>query len=124
LNLNCGQGSVSANVRNVTGALNAAASSAGFTVSTPDLRIGETRVSGDPTYFNAGNITIDGNIQVSENLAVIATGNITSTAGLSSIIAQDATGQGHNVVIVAGANLAAGGTSHHDRSISSVRWEY
>ena len=108
LNLNCGDGKVEARVGQVTGALNVTAEEAGFTVSTPDLSIGDTAVSGDPTYFNSGNITISGNIHVSEDLAIIASGNITGTAGLASIIVQDAARQGHAVVIVAGANLAPG----------------
>ena len=108
LNLVSPGGAVQANVENVTGAVNASADRVDFLARSRELQLGSIQTAGDPLFFNKGNINIIGDIQVAEDLTILASGNITSAAALTSIKTQDANGQGHNIVIVAGANLSVG----------------
>jgi hypothetical protein len=106
LNFLSREGIVLANLGEVTGLVNTEASGVRLLAHSAELRLGTIEVAADPLYFNVGNITISGNIQVAQDLALVATGNILGTSGLRSITTQDANGQGHDIVIAAGANLS------------------
>lgn len=105
-NLYSGSGTIEASLGTVTGRLTSEAGVAHIRAHTPNLVLGKQCISGDPTYYNTGDIQISGDISVAEDLAIIAGGNITSTSGFTSITARDGTGQGHNITLVAGANVS------------------
>src|SRR4029077_4922837 len=64
INLQAGTGAIQANVNNVTGAVNVSGGSAQFASAAGVLDLGSLAVSGDPTFFNVGDIRIDDNINV------------------------------------------------------------
>ncbi len=100
LNFNSGQGAVTATVGQVTGAINANAGAAHIYASTPQLVLGNTNINGDPTYVNAGgDIQLAGTDTETEDLAIIASGNITAS-GAARIV-----DNGHNVWLIAGAKV-------------------
>ena len=108
LNLFGGLGTIEANLNQVTGVVSTAGNVAHFVSATPNLTLGNTSLTGDPTYYNTqGSITIAGNITVGENLAIIAKGDITSSTAVS-LTANDGT-NGDNISLIAGANLSSGG---------------
>jgi hypothetical protein len=100
LNFNSGHGAVTASVGNISGTVNVEATAANILASTPTLTLGNTAVCGDPTYVNAkGDIQLVGTVTESEDLAIIASGNITSK-GAAQIV-----DNGHNVWLIAGGNV-------------------
>lgn len=105
LNLWSGLGSISGDVENISGALSTYATAAEILSKSDVLTLGTICISGDPTYHNVGNIQITGDITVGDSLAIIATGNITSTSGLTQISSIGNDDIGHNITIVAGANI-------------------
>ena len=111
VNLNAGNGIATANIGNVTGAINANAAEAHVTASTADLIIGNTNLSGDPSYFNtAGAVTIAGNLNFSgQDLAIVAKTNILTAAGAGTINTNSATGGGGNITMISGANFTSSG---------------
>jgi hypothetical protein len=109
INLQGGAGAVQANVGNVTGALNVFGCSAQFASQAGVLHLGGIQIAGDPTFFNMGDIVINDNITVGENLAILATGNITATQSVV-ITATDPVLGGHNIFMVAGGNLTLFGS--------------
>ena len=134
LNVNAGNGAFGMNAGLVTGRLNTIAGVSNLLVSTPNLVIGATNINGDPTYFNnAGDITVsDTNpIQFRENVAIIASGNVTFNTTSSGntvptlVSAQNADGSGANIVVIAGAHITTTGqpsptTSIHAFSANSA----
>src|SRR5262249_36705793 len=112
LNVSSGQGTANVYVNELTGKVNTTGSAAHVVANTDTLILGEQCLIDDPTYFNTGNIVIDGNIFVGEKLAIIAGGNITSTFSNLTIRARDPNGfqDGQDIVIVAGANVTSTGT--------------
>jgi fibronectin-binding autotransporter adhesin len=109
LNLNAGGGTTNVNVGELTGTVTSTGNAVHVEAATQSLVIGSQNLTGDPTYFNDnGGIVIDGNIVVAQSLAIIASGDITATSKLQQIQAQDGTGQGYDITIVAGANVTTG----------------
>ena len=109
LNLNNGEGNIVAHLNSISGIVNTTGSCAALSVQDNNLSLGNLKISGDPTYFNtAGDIGINGNIQVGSSLAIIAAGNITTAAGVSLISTTNGAGQGSNIYIVSGANITGG----------------
>ncbi len=108
LNVNTGGGSTDVFVNQLTGTVNSSGTAAHVSANTSVLTIGNQCLVGDPTYFNTGDIVLDGDIVVGEVLAIIAGGNITATSNLGQITARDAAGQGYDIHIIAGANITAG----------------
>jgi len=105
LNLNSGGGTIDVNVNELTGTVTSTGEAVHVHAATDNLVIGKQCLVGDPTYYNdSGDITLNGDISVGEDLAIIASGNILSTAALTSIVANDGT-NGKNITIVAGANV-------------------
>lgn len=120
VNLHAGSGAVVVDVDDLTGALNTFGQSARVYASTETLTLGQVKLDGDPTYYNVGDIEISADIDVSEKLAILATGNISTTASVGSITAKNASGQGFDIHIIAGADLApVCGTCSADASAGS-----
>ncbi len=111
LNLNSGSGIATANIGNVTGAINTNAGEAHVLASTQNLIIGNTALSGDPSYFNTlGKVTIAGNLNFSgQDLAIVAKTNIVTAAGAGSINTSSSIGNGGNITMIAGANFTSSG---------------
>ncbi|MBX9570066.1 MAG: beta-propeller fold lactonase family protein [Candidatus Obscuribacterales bacterium] len=109
LNINNGNGNINAHLASITGVVSTVGAYAALSVQDQNLVLGNLQISGDPTYFNnAGDITISGNIQVGAALAIIAAKNIITTNAVDLITTTDGTGKGHNIYMVAGANITAG----------------
>jgi len=109
LNLFSGQGSADVSVNRLTGVVISSGTAAHVVSKTETLTIGTQCLTGDPTYFNDGNIVIAGDISVEEDLAIIASGNITTSDTNLTISARSlSTGQGFNISIIAGANILSG----------------
>jgi len=110
LNVNAGLGNAEIHVDQLTGVLSTYGSAAHVSANTTTLALGEQRLVGDPTYFNNGNIVIAGNVTVGEKLAVIASGNITSSgAGVYAITARNGSGVGQDITMIAGAAFTTSG---------------
>ncbi|MBX9572647.1 MAG: hypothetical protein K2X77_27375 [Candidatus Obscuribacterales bacterium] len=107
LNLFGGNGEVDVNVGQVTGMLTTTAQIAHVKADTELLILGKQCLTGDPTYANTGDIEIAGPITISGGapLAIIAGGNIISTAADAQII-----NHGGSVLLIAGANITGGAT--------------
>ena len=109
LNLSAGAGTINVNVDELTGTVNSSGNAVHVEARTQNLVLGAQNLSGDPTFYNgSGSISITSDITVSEDLAIIASGNITSTAP-SIITAVDGTGQGRNIFLIAGAAVTGAG---------------
>ncbi len=114
LNLYSGTGAITGNVGQVTGKLNSAADDAHFIADTSDLVIGNNTIKGDPTYVNTGDITIAGNLTASEDLTILAGGNVNASGAPFSIsTSNSSTGANGvapptDVTIIAGVAVAAG----------------
>ncbi|MBU6455006.1 MAG: hypothetical protein KGS72_24765 [Cyanobacteria bacterium REEB67] len=96
LNIYSGTGTITGNVGQLTGALNTVAGADHLQASTANLVLGKNTVA-DPTFVNyGGNIVISGLNTFSEDVALIAFGDITA----------DSVGQivdhGHDVTMIAG----------------------
>lgn len=119
VNLNSGKGTADINVSVLTGTVNSTGTAAHVQAQTDTLIIGKQCLTGDPTYYNTGNIEITGDIVVGEKLAIIAGGNITATNQVSSIVARDNDGQGYDINIVAGANISINAENSHVEILAS-----
>jgi hypothetical protein len=104
IDLEAGAGAIEASVNDVTGAVNVSGGSAHFASDADVLDLGNLDLAGDPTFFNTGDISINDNISVGQNLAILATGNVTASKAVV-IQTRDLLAGGHNVTIVAGATL-------------------
>ncbi len=105
LNLNSGCGAVNAGIQNATGAVNVAAGSIRMQANAPVLHVNNLDVAGDPIVVNTGgDIDLDSMTPTQGNeFIAIASGNIFSSSGGTSIDTSSATGAGGNVMLVAGA---------------------
>jgi hypothetical protein len=112
-NLYSGSGEINGNFGLVTGDLSSYAGIEHIFANTPTLSLGNTCITGDPTYANLGNIIINGSLNFgTDNVAIIAEGNITSGTGSNQ--AQIIT-DGGSVTLVAGADiLSISGTANSD----------
>lgn len=105
LNISVANGTLQAQLQNVTGLVNISAASSSFGAAATNLDLGALNVAGDPTYFNtAGNLILS-NISNTNgaDLALLASGDIIVNAG--TIDTTTAEGNGGNLLIVAGANM-------------------
>jgi len=107
-NLNAGQASADVFADTISGTVNSSGLAAHVRTNMDTLVIGNQCLTGDPTYFNTGNIIIGGNIVVGEALAIIAGGSITTNQTALSIVARDAGTQGYDINIIAGAFITGG----------------
>ena len=112
VNVYTGGGTSDVFVNELTGIVNTSGSAAHISANTEVLTIGEQCLVGDPTYYNTGFIMIGGNITVGENLAIIAGRDISTNLTSLNITARRTsggnTGQGCNIVMIAGANVQPG----------------
>ena len=112
LNFNNGSGNILADPLKASGMLNTTGGGANLGVFSQTLSLGNINVSGDPTYYNdTGSIAINGNIHVTENLAIIAAGDISSSSAVTSISTSNAAGLGHDIYLIAGASITGGSAS-------------
>jgi hypothetical protein len=104
LNFNAGTGQINGAVGQLTGVVNSSGGGAHILADTGTLTLGNNCVSGDPTYVNTGgDISIVGTVSETEDLAIIAKGNIDiGTAGSTALIVDN----GHNVTLIAGATIS------------------
>jgi len=111
VNLNSGTGIATANIGNVTGTINTNAGEEHIIASTANLILGNAVISGDPSYFNtSGAVTIAGNLNFSgQDLAIVAKTNIVTAAGAGAINTGSNTGNGGNIIMIAGANFTTSG---------------
>ncbi len=111
VNVYTGGGTSDVYVNELTGVLNTSGTAAHVSANTETLNIGEQCLTGDPTYFNTGNITISGNINVGEDHQQLSQGEVFfRSAPNLTIRAVDADGNGCNIIIVAGANVTGTGS--------------
>lgn len=106
VNVNAGRGSAEIDVDEMTGTLNQKGYASHVATDTSTLSLGNICLTGDPTYSNNGNISIDGNVAVGEALTIIAAGDITNSTG-ATLTANNST-QGFDVTIIAGAQITSG----------------
>lgn len=112
-NMNAGEGVATVDVNKLTGVVSQTGSAAHLTANTELLQIGDSCLTGDPTFFNtAGSILINGNIIVGENLVIVAAGNITGSG--VTIQAGDAASTGFDITLIAGADFTNQGGSNRD----------
>lgn len=111
MNLYSGQGTVNADIGEVTGRVNTYAWEAHVAANTANLVIGDMHLPGDPSYFNAGgSVTIAGDLNFGgEDLAIVARTNILTAPGAGSINTSSGIGNGGNITMVAGANFTTNG---------------
>lgn len=117
LNLYSGTGTITGIVDQLTGNVSSHAGVEHLLANTTTLRLDSNCITGDPTFVNiGGDILISGSNSFAQDVAILATGNITA----------DATGaivdHGHNVILVAGAgiSLSAGSTGGANVPSSTV----
>ncbi|MBS1993233.1 MAG: hypothetical protein JSS83_22110 [Cyanobacteria bacterium SZAS LIN-3] len=114
LNLNAGSGSITGSVGQVTGNLNEVGEAAHFLADTATLHLGSNCIKGDPTYVNVGgDVVIDGALTASEDLTVIAAGNITASGNAFISTANSVGGAAvpnTDVTLIAGAGVTTTGT--------------
>lgn len=110
LNIDAAEGSVQASLQNVTGLVNMTACSTTFGAATPDLNLGQMNIKGDPTYFNTAGSLILNSVAATNgaDLALLASGDVIVKGGTIDTTDPNLAnnGNGGNLLIVAGANLA------------------
>lgn len=120
--MNGGNGTNNVNVNELTGVVSQSGLEGHVIASTENLLIGNTCLTGDPTYYNngigGGHITVAGDISVGEVLTIIASGNII-TLNDTKIEAKNAT-QGFDINMIAGANITTAGGSENTDTPSAV----
>lgn len=98
LNIYAGTGTALVNVGQLTGYVNTYAGAEHISADTALLKLGNN-ISGDPTYYNTGNIQIVGTVSSTEGLAIVAGGDITANANGQIVT------NGNNLLMIAGANI-------------------
>ncbi len=98
VNVNAALGDFNLNAGNVTGVLNGNIGAIHTDTNAGELKLGNLDITGDPAFYNQGNIAISGAIQDTNGvpLAIVASGNIVSNGG--SLITN-----GGDLTLVAGA---------------------
>lgn len=106
LNVNSGDGIVSANVGNVTGMVNINAGIIQFNANAQTLLTGSMNATGDPLLSNAGDIVIGADINsLGQPISIVAGGNISLAPGVTIISSGNPTGNGGSILISAGADF-------------------
>lgn len=111
LEMYSGCGVVNVNVENLVGQLNISGGEAHVNASTPSLELGNIQLSGDPTFYNhAGSIVINSPLQFNgASLALVASEDIVTAPGATIINTGSSTGNGGDLLLVAGANFTSSG---------------
>ncbi|MBU6451788.1 MAG: hypothetical protein KGS72_08430 [Cyanobacteria bacterium REEB67] len=107
LNIYSGCGSVDINADNISGPVNVTAGDLHSYTKSPNLQLGQLTVSGDPTFFNVGSISINGGITSNTSgIAIIATGDIKVPAGSSpTLTTSNSVGSSFDILLAAGAQF-------------------
>ena len=81
-------GSIQGFTGNITGSINETANSIHLSTASTEMKIGNTKFYGDPTFVNVnGGISLTGSITTNgNNLAILSTGSITVASGDSATI--------------------------------------
>ncbi len=103
LNIDGGSGSIQGSLDNISGIVNMKGCSAQLGTQSGTLNLGSITITDDPTFYNNGDITINGDIIVGETLAFLATGNITSVG--TAKIQSNPGGIGNDITFIAGGNF-------------------
>ncbi len=113
LNINSGSGNLQLDANQVLGSLNVTAHAAEMGVLTGNLNISSLNLTGDPTIYNAaGDIVINSSLQFPrQDLAIIAAGNVLSTANANGGGPIEIKTTGGNLLIASGAQLRIFGSS-------------
>lgn len=112
-NINTGHGLATVEVEKLTGAVNQKGHAAHVLTNTDKLIIGDIYLGDDPTFYNlGGSIHIAGNITVGEDLAIIASGDITTANG--AIVTAGNGARGFDITLIAGADFTATGGANSD----------
>jgi adhesin HecA-like repeat protein len=108
LNINAPTSAVNARVGEVSGVVNASAKDLHFAASTPELKFGELKLTGDPTFYNdQGSINMSNFAPTpDQSLAVVASQDVIIRGGKISTDTVTGTNAG-NILIVAGANFTS-----------------
>lgn len=104
LNVNAGLGSVTATLGQLTGALCVQAGAAHVFADTSVLKLGNTKIEGDPTFVSTGDIELDGQLTAAQSLSLIAQGNIYIPNSASVSIST--TGTNSDITLIAGATVS------------------
>ncbi len=103
-NINSGTGMTEVDVNQLTGTLNQKGLGVHVKAATENLTIGNTCLTGDPTYYNtAGDITIVGNITVAEALTIITQDDIISANNIT--ITATSAASGFPITLIAGVDI-------------------
>lgn len=121
--VNAGAGTADGIIGDVTGELKVSAGAAHLGVSTANLSIGRSVITGDPTFFNdAGSITITDDLVFGEAIAILASGDVTDGGIARNILARSGSDVGQPVTIIAGASLKAlGGATPNPNAEAEIR---
>lgn len=96
-------GTVTADMGEVTGTVNVKGGASYITAATEMLTLGNIDLSGDPTFYNSlGSVTL-GTVNVSGDLAIIASQDVIAT----SLTSAPGSGQSGHMTLVAGANITS-----------------
>ena len=117
VNLNAGTGNINASLGQVTGAVNTSGNAVAFTANSQNLIIGAINAKADPLFASPGNIIIGtgkGGTNITATggapLTIVAGGNITSDPTITSLSTANGSGNGGDLVIIAGAAFKVSGT--------------
>ncbi len=105
LNLHAGQATNNVDVNNLTGTISQTGLAGHVLASTDNLKIGSTCLTGDPTFYNNGDIQISSDLIVGEKLTIIASGKIVKLNNVD-IEARSNTG-GFDITFIAGAKIVS-----------------
>jgi hypothetical protein len=109
LNIYSGSGTALVDAANISAITNITAGAAHMRSTGDSLKLGNLNLSGDPTFFNTGDIQITGDINVGEALSIVAGGDIYIPDGSTvNFITAGAGLQGFDINIIAGANITSG----------------
>lgn len=123
VNLNGGTGAVTVDVGQLTGTVNTKACSVHLNAATSNLELGNTSISGDPSYYNAaGSITIGSSIAFAgQDLAIVASQDIYTTSSTPiSISTANSQGNGGSITLIAGARVSTTGGSQASNNTTST----
>ncbi len=117
LNLFCPAGEVSADLNRVTGWINVEACKANVGAATPNLKLGDLKITGDPTFFNSGGSLTLASLSNTGgfDLALIASHDII-VAGGTIDTTNPSGGNGGNLTIIAGVDFSGGISGAGDTS--------
>ncbi|MBS1996194.1 MAG: hypothetical protein JSS86_07790 [Cyanobacteria bacterium SZAS LIN-2] len=111
LNICAGSGDINAAVGNTTGQVNTSAYNEHFFADGAALNLGQNSIIADPTFTSTGDINLSSSLSVftvGESIALLAAGNITSTAAGVTV---NTGGGGGDITMVAGATIKPAITS-------------